>query len=148
MISFLVKGKAPIVKWGSIPSGVLFKGEIPEGYKLAVSPPEGIVILDVDTHDGVDGFQSIPEWATKELNNTVNYPTKNNGRHYWLKYTGTTSLGNKSSGVGLDLRTHRGYVVYYPSVKYAPTAEEVLSGVQDTSPAMNEWLESLFGYKK
>lgn len=142
MRSFLVRNKTPIIKWGSIPNGIMFKGNIPDNFDLAIVPGPEYIILDVDKHDGKNGFDSIPQNILDELNLTFNYKTKNNGRHYWLKYTGNVNLPNKSSGKGIDLRTDKGYVVFYPRddiKKY-----EYL--IKETSLELNKWLEETFYY--
>ena len=145
MKSFLVKGKKPIIKWGSLPDNTFFKGQLPKGYSLAVSPwgYEGYVVVDVDKHGDVDGFKSIPVNLLTELCDTFNYATKNNGRHYWLKYTGDTYLANKSSKVGIDLRTNKGYAVWYSDLD----VQESIPLMKETSVQMNEWLELLFSFK-
>jgi len=145
MKSFLVRGKKPIIKWGMLPDGIFYEGAVPEGFSLAVCPSEGVVIIDVDRHGTVDGFDNIPSELEDELSSTLSYPTKNNGSHYWFHYTGEEALANKASKVGIDLRTHKGYVVWYPSEE---DVRDCMYGVKESSPEMNKWLESLFGYKK
>jgi hypothetical protein len=78
-----------------------------------------------------------------ELDKTFNYPTKNNGKHYWLMYSGNRPLGNKTSGKGIDLRTNKGYVVYYPKDDFRNN----IHLINKTSENMNLWLEKLFSYK-
>jgi len=140
MKSFLVKNKKPIIKWGLLPDNIFFEGDVPDGYSLAVCPSKGFIIIDVDTHKDINGFDNIPRKLQSELNNTLNYPTKNNGRHYWFKYTGNVNLMNKTSNLGIDLRTHRGYVVWYPDID----VRNCMKDVQSTTNVMNEWLESIF----
>lgn len=142
MKSFLLKGKMPIIKWGNLPDNTFFEGKLPEGYSLAICPSKGYVVVDVDVHDDVDGFTHIPMLIQEELQNTLSYKTKNHGRHYWLKYSGNKPLGNKTSGLGIDLRTDRGYVVWY----HEEDIRDILSQVNNTSLKMNEWLEKLFSY--
>lgn len=142
MRSFLLKGKSPIVKWGMIPDNVMFKGNIPEGYNLAICPSEGYIVLDVDRHGNIDGFDNVPSYLIRELVNTFNYVTKNNGKHFWMKYSGDKPLANKASGFGIDLRTNKGYVVYYPRDDFMSHVRRINS----TSVRMNEWLEKLFSY--
>ena len=63
MKSFLVNNnKTPVLKWGSLQDNTFFEGEVPDGYKLAISPSEGIIILDVDVDldKGKNGFYNIP----------------------------------------------------------------------------------------
>jgi len=143
MKSFLVRGKRPIIKWGMLPDGIFYEGEVPEGFKLAVCPTKGFVIVDVDKHGDKNGFKNLPNEIKKELKKSLTYQTKNGGRHYWIKYTGKEYLGNKASSLGIDLRTHKGYVVWYPKRDVRDSIKEV----KDSSPELNIWLESIFGYK-
>jgi hypothetical protein len=142
MRSFLLKAKKPICKWGSLPPNTFFEGEIPEGYSLAVSPSENYIVIDVDRHGDIDGVNNIPDNLMYELLKTLHYPTKNNGYHYWFKYTGNKELANKTSGLGIDLRTNKGYVVYYPK----NDIRDQLHLIKPTSTHMNKWLEKLFSY--
>lgn len=144
MRSFLVKGKKPIVKWGSIPKGIMYKGAIPEGYGLAISPDDNYIIIDVDRHGDKDGFDNIPGFILEELSKTLFYPTKNNGAHYWLEYTGDKILPNKTSNLGIDLRTNKGYVVWYPDYKL----EDCLDKISKSSDNLNKWIEEIFNYVK
>lgn len=155
MRSFLLKDNAPIVKWGLIPDNTLYEGTIPEGYDLAVNPHKPYIIIDVDRHKK-DGFLNIPEHLKNELDATLNYPTKNNGRHYWFYYTGDKFLINKASNLGIDLRTgnesysekewtNGGYVKWHP--RNTMRIEDVLWQAQQSSPELNKWLEELFGSK-
>lgn len=127
-----------------IPHGTFFEGGVPDGFKLAVTPSEGYVIIDIDMHGDTNGFESIPKHLSKELSNTLNYHTKNDGMHCWFKYTGDSILANKTSNLGIDLRTHKGYVIYYPD----NDIREQMHLVKDSSKELNTWLESLFGFKK
>ncbi len=144
MKSFLLKDKTPIIKWGSLPDGVLFQGKVPEGYQLAVCPSVNYIIIDIDNHGKISGFDNIPEDIFNELLITYNYKTKNNGMHCWLKYTGNKVLANKTSGLGIDLRTNKGYAVWYPEEKL----EDCIPYMKNTSLVMNKWLEKLFSYKE
>lgn len=125
-----------------LPDGILFKGKIPEGYSLAVSPSKKYVIIDVDDHGTVCGFNNIPVKLKQELKSTFNYNTKNKGKHYWVEYTGNKNLANKASKFGIDLRTNKGYVVWYPEADIL----ESMSKVKKSSDQLNKWLESLFSY--
>lgn len=142
MKTFLLKGKRPIIKWGMLPDETYFKGNVPEGYSLAVTPSEGYVVIDVDKHGDKDGFDNIPDNILNELTTTLNYVTKNDGMHFWVKYSGDKPLGNKTSGLGIDLRTHKGYVVWYPKVD----VRDCLDKVKSTSKELNKWLEKNFSY--
>ena len=142
MRSFLVRGKKPIIKWGMLPENTLFQGNIPEGFDLAISPSGNYIVVDVDINDKKDGFSKIPINILQELQSTLNYNTKNLGKHFWLKYTGSKKLANKTSGLGIDLRTNKGYVVWYNKEKL----EDCLHLINNTSEELNTWLESLFYY--
>lgn len=140
--SFLVRGKKPIIKWGMLPDNTFFEGETPEGFSLAVTPSEGYVIIDVDRHGDIDGFDNIPDNLKYELSQTLHYTTKNNGMHYWIKYSGNDVLANKSSNLGIDLRTHKGYVVWYPK----SDVRDMIKDINNSSDNLNKWLEKLFGF--
>lgn len=140
MKSFLLKDKKPIVKWNMVPNETYFEGTVPEGYGLAICPHNPYIILDVDKHGDINGFDNIPVDIREELTYTLSYKTKNNGEHYWLKYTGNEELMNKTSGLGIDLRTHKGYVKWYLDADI----RKYIDFIEPTSRRMNEWLESLF----
>jgi len=149
MKSFLLKGKKPIISWGMLPDNIFYEGAIPKKYNLAVCPSYGTVVIDVDRHGKIDGFDNIPRNLYKELLKTYSYPTKNDGRHYWIKYTGTKLLKNKASNLGIDLRigakgtNNGGYVVYYP----AENGEDIRHKIKLINPSskeLNSWLEKLF----
>ena len=53
-------------------------------------------------------------------------------------------LANKASNQGIDLRTHKGYVVWYPEGDIRDSIKEI----KESSPELNTWLEELFGFKK
>ena len=146
MKSFLLKGKRPIIRWGLLPNETYFEGKVPEGYNLAVSPwgDEGYVVLDVDRHGDIDGFGNLPSNLKKELSKTYHYKTKNDGMHFWFKYTGNKPLGNKSSSIGIDLRTNKGYVVWYPEEDIRDVVKSNV--INNTSEKLNKWLEELFSY--
>lgn len=142
MKSFLLKDKKPTVKWSLVSDEVYFEGEVPEGFSLAICPNAPYIILDVDKHGNLNGFDSIPPELCEELSKTLYYATKNNGAHYWFKYTGNKVLANKSSGIGLDLRTHKGYVRWY----LPGDIRTFKHLVKESSENLNKWLESLFSY--
>lgn len=145
MREFLVIDKKPIIKWQQIPPNTYFRGNIPEGYKLAVSPGDGYIVIDVDRHEDKDGFKNIPNHILLELEKTLNYITKNNGMHFWFKYTGDVTLGNKTSGLGIDLRVaNKGYVVWYKEDK---RISECIDEINETSEELNKWLILLFKTK-
>lgn len=145
MKSFLLKGKRPIIRWSMLPDETYFEGKLPEGYSLAVMPSKGYIVIDVDRHGHKDGFEAIPSHLKYELSQTFHYTTKNNGHHYWFKYSGNDYLGNKSSGKGIDLRVGcKGYVVWYPKEDVRDVINS--EAVKETSEEMNKWLKELFSY--
>lgn len=147
MKSFLCKkgSKKPFIKWGMLPDNIFYEGIVPEGYDLAISlwGNKDYVVVDVDRHGKKDGFDHIPQHLKEELSNTLHYPTKNNGMHFWFKYTGDVKLANKASNQGIDLRTNRGYVIWYPK----GDIRDNIQYINDTSIELNKWLKVLFGYK-
>lgn len=142
MRSFLVRNKQPIIKWSLLPDGIMFKGEIPDNWDLAIVPGPEYIILDVDKHNGKNGFDHIPSDIYNELEKSFNYVTKNGGRHYWLKYTGDVKLPNKTSKIFCDLRNKDGYVVFYPRDDIKNHEHKI----QKTSSNLNKWLEETFYY--
>jgi len=142
MRSFLLKSKRPVAKWKKLPDGVFYKGKVPEGYNLGISPTPGYIIIDIDRHsEEKNGFDNIPPELLPELLNTLHYNTKNNGMHCWFKYTGDIKLANKTSNQGIDLRTDKGYVVWWND----KPLEECLIDIKKSSDQLNEWLIKLFG---
>jgi len=145
MKSFLLKEKKPLIKWAMLPHGVYFefKGKLPSSYSLAVCPSAHHIVVDVDRHGKIDGFDNVPLHILEELQKSLNYPTKNNGRHFWLESTSKKELANKASGLGIDLRVgNKGYVVWYPE----EDPRDCMELVKKSSVQMNDWLESLFSY--
>lgn len=144
MRSFLVKDKKPLWKWRDIPEGVTYCGQLPEGYDLAISPGPGIIVVDIDMHGKVDGYDTIPNEIMVELSQTLFYKTRGNGTHCWFRYTGNEILPNKTSNLGIDIRVEsKGYVVWYHNREI----ESCLDEINFTSKLMNEWIESIFKAK-
>ena len=144
MKSFLINNKSgkPIVAWGSIPQGIHFEGEIPSGYSKAISPSTGIVVLDVDCKNNKNGYENIPHLIRLEIEETFNYKTASgNGHHYWIKYTGSKTLINRATKLGLDIRiSDKGYVKYHHNIDI----RQCTSLIKEASPKLNKFLEKLF----
>lgn len=149
MKSFLLnKDNKPTVSWSQIPPNTFFEGPVPEGYFLAVCPSENIVILDVDVRKNGSGFNHIPLLILNELEKTFHYSTKSGGSHYFIAYSGNKPLMNKTSKFFLDLRIGKnestgnngGYVRY----QYHTDIRECLHLIKESSPELNNFLESLF----
>jgi len=152
MKTFLLRNNVPTIKWGQLKDNTFFEGEIPEEFDLAVHPSKNYIIVDVDRHGDKNGFSHLPEELEEELNNTFSYSTKNCGRHYWFKYTGSKTLLNKASGLGIDLRvssskrSNGGYVKWHPREMFSPKRAE--KEAKETSKEMNDWIESLFSLQE
>lgn len=149
MKSFLIDGNGKIqVRWGLIPDGIHYEGEIPPGFYKAVCPSGKYIVLDVDNKSQEkNGFNYIKPEILRELEYTFSYKTKSgSGRHYWLLYSGYKILMNTSTKFHLDLRVGAkdkncgGFVRYHHSVDI----RECIHLIKETSQQMNEWLESLF----
>ena len=143
MKSFLCRGKRPIIRWSLLPDNTFFEGKLPEGYSLAVMPSHDYIVVDVDRHGSIDGFEKIPHNVNYHLTQTLHYKTKNNGMHFWLRYTGDKPLANKGNGEGIDLRVgFKGYVIWYPDIDI----RDNLHRINETNDTLNKWLERQFSY--
>jgi hypothetical protein len=146
MKSFLLKNNKPIVKWGMIPDNVFYEGIIPEGYALAVAPSNNVVVLDVDLKKDKNGYSHIPMLIMEELINTFHYKTKSGGAHFWINYTGSKTLINRATSLGLDLRVgarkgnNGGYVKWHDTTDIRECEHLILN----SSEKLNDWLETLF----
>ncbi len=144
MKSFLCKNKKPICRWTYLKDNTFWKGSISDDYSIGVCPGKGYIVVDVDRHGDKNGFNVLKTLSSKlqdELTNTFHYPTKNNGEHFWFKYTGTKNLLNKASNVGIDLRVeNKGYVIWYSDL----SIKEAIPLIKESSVEMNKWIESLF----
>lgn len=119
---FPVNGKIPVIKgWQNLASCneaelvELFKNPH-TGLAVATGKASGITVLDVDTKNGVNGFETLKN-AGIDLPITVVSLTPTGGKHYFFKYTAKlnnmVSILGKSSG--LDIRNDGGYVILPPS---------------------------------
>lgn len=151
MKSFLLKDNKPIVKWSMVPNNTFFEGELPgKDYNLAVCPTdEKMVIVDIDCKEGKgNGYDNIPSNIFKELIQSYNYKTKSGGMHVFLRYTGDKVLLNTTSKLSIDLRIGKnkitgnngGYVRWNGGVD----PRTITHLINETSPDLNLWLESLF----
>lgn len=148
MKTFLINNKdgKPVIKWGDLPNNTFFEGNVPEGYSLAISPSENIVILDVDLKNGKNGYSHIPKNIMKDLNNTFHYKTKSGGAHYYIKYTGHKPLINRATQYGLDLRIGAkkdncgGYVKYH----HHQDIRKCLNLIKESGEDLNQFLQKYF----
>lgn len=84
------------------------------GANIGVRPPVGWVVLDIDPRNGgADTWQQINHGHT--LPATIVTCTGSGGWHWWfrLPYAGDI---RGSAGDGVDVKTHRGYLVMPPSI--------------------------------
>jgi hypothetical protein len=98
---------AQIIKWW----GIRYRGA-----NIGVRVPAGLVVLDVDPrHHGDKTLeQLVAQNRPLPATLTVHSGRGDGGRHlYWLRPPG--KLSAKRLGVGLDVKTDRGYVVVPPS---------------------------------
>jgi hypothetical protein len=148
MKTFLLKNNIPTIQWSLLKDNTFYNGVIPKKFDLAVCPSKEYIIVDVDRHGDKNGFEHIPREILFELDKTFKYKTKNNGVHFWLRYTGSKQLLNKASGLGIDLRisaseeSNGGYVKWHPRNTINPINAEIYA--LDTSSVLNKWIELLF----
>jgi hypothetical protein len=95
----------------------------PRGVNIAVAtgPASGLVVLDVDVLDGVDGTQRMLDLVGEGLvvPQTATQLTGSGGRQYFLRYPDvTTPLGNTAGrlGRGIDTRGVGGLAILPPSL--------------------------------
>lgn len=84
------------------------------GANIGVRPPAGWVVLDIDPRNGgADTWEQINHGHT--LPQTIVTLTGSGGWHWWfrLPYAGDI---RGSAGDGIDVKTHRGYLVMPPSI--------------------------------
>lgn len=141
----MLKDGKPIIKWGNLSQGTMFNGTLPEGFDLAISPSEGIVVIDFDVKNNKNAFDHVSDDILEELSKTLNYKTTSgNGRHFWIKYLGNKELLNRATKYGIDLRvSDKGYVKYNGD----KDIRECIHLIKESSKEMNLWLEELFSNK-
>jgi predicted P-loop ATPase len=109
-------GKHPSVKWGkhSLTAGTQLP--IPEGYGtgLATGERSGVVVVDIDMKNGVNGLANL--LALGEIPSTLTVHTPTGGAHLYFSYPGF-KVSNSVSSVtnGVDIRGDGGFVVIPPS---------------------------------
>ena len=118
-------GKAPLVA-GAFDgeSEELIKKWIEEGGNVGTltGSKSGIAVIDIDTHNGVDGLGNLKEFLDTydiTLPKTKVVRTPSGGLHYYFKldekYNETQFIQNHSQLEGVDFQVHGRYVVAPPS---------------------------------
>lgn len=129
---FPVKGKKPLVKgWPeratTDPERVrsMWAKDLDAGVGIATG--EGLVVIDLDVKNGVDGVQRFTDWA--EDNGVEWSPTtstRSGGKHVYFRASG--DFGERTGVLpGVDVRATRGLVVAYgdvPDLEALPTLPE------------------------
>lgn len=80
-------------------------------------PSHGVVVIDLDDHNGANGLESLKQWETGngKLPETVTALTGSGGRHLLYKcHSGVQPSVNKALGV--DIRGNGSYIVAPPSI--------------------------------
>lgn len=126
-------GKHPLIRWEEAQKRQLTRDEIEiywDTWPLAnigviTGPESGIVCLDVDVKDGVDGNQTIRDHADagRILPETFT-DARGDGKHsfFWYPKNAPAELRNIQDGKlgpGLDLRAAGGQVIIAPSMHYS-----------------------------
>lgn len=81
------------------------------------APSHGLVVIDLDTHNGSDGISTLKEWEVEhgKLPETVTAITGSGGRH--LLYRCDREIRNSTNGeLGVDIRGDGGFIVAPPSI--------------------------------
>lgn len=142
-------GKAPLVAGAfNGEDNSLIKQWIEEGGNVGVltGSANGIAVIDIDNHNGVDGLGNLKEFLDTydiELPKTMVVKTPSGGYHYYFKldekYNNTQFIQNHKQLEGVDFQTHGRYVVAPPSKidgnEYEPVRILKLAELPD------KWLE-------
>lgn len=121
---FPVRGdKRPLVKWKAgatvDPSQfVEWWGRWPVAMiGVPTGKPSGIVVLDVDVKNGVNGFETLKCHGWVIPADAIEIKTPSGGSHFYFSLSETNDLRNSAGklGPGLDVRGTGGYIVVPPS---------------------------------
>nr|WP_232523726.1 bifunctional DNA primase/polymerase [Nocardioides sp. MAH-18] len=141
---FPVEGKEPRVRWGSAATRdaeqlLAWWRRWPDAGVAVDCGRSGVVVVDLDVKDGVDGVTAWKELADGRAPATFCAVTPSGGRHLYYRDS-ARSYRNSASQVapGVDVRGVGGYVVAPPSPGYAWHAEMPLS--VDDLPALPDGL--------
>jgi Bifunctional DNA primase/polymerase, N-terminal len=83
---------------------------------MPTGPKTGVVVLDLDTKNGKNGFESVPDW---EQLTSVRVRTQSGGAHCYFKDDGGVYCTTDKIALGVDTRGGGGYVILPPSPGYA-----------------------------
>lgn len=129
---FPVKGKKPLVKgWPeratTDPERVrsMWAKDLDAG--VGVATGEGLVVVDLDVKNGVNGIQNFTDWAQANgVDWTPTTSTRSGGKHVYFRASG--DFGERTGVLpGVDVRATRGLVVAYgdvPDFDALPTLPE------------------------
>lgn len=112
---------------------------------VAIVTGAGVVVVDVDAKNGVDGYATLKELEKQHgpLPSTDQVKTPSGGTHLYYKYPETHIIKNSVSklGAGIDIRAEGGYVVAPPSMLDSSLDPEgkIVSG-------RYEWLNTRAGF--
>jgi RecA-family ATPase len=97
-----------VAEWNKLYSHKIKLWMVPTGVQ------NGLLVLDVDVKDGVDGFKTIKE-RNYHLPQTMSQRTRSGGLHYIYRYPmDGRRYGNRTKfDTGLDVRGEGGYIAYY-----------------------------------
>ena len=142
-------GKAPLVAGAfNGESEELIQKWVQEGGNVGIltGSKSGIAVIDIDTHNGVDGLGNLKEFLEMydiTLPKTQVIKTPSGGLHYYFKldekYNDTQFIQNHPQLEGVDFQTHGRYVVAPPSQidgKYYGVVRDV-----EIAELPEKWLE-------
>lgn len=109
------------------------------GYNIGIYTGRDLLVVDVDTKDGRNGWQAIMalELEGKELPPTREHATKSGGRHFIYRVDKPVKQGANVLGEGVDVRSRGGYIVA-PGSKFK-TGEYTIADDAPIAPAP-QWL--------
>jgi predicted P-loop ATPase len=109
-------GKHPAVRWGRDHLGAGVQLPIPPGHGVGLATGErsGVVVIDLDMKNGVDGVASLA--LLGEVPETLAARTGSGGLHLYFEHPGFPIRNSAGVlGPGIDVRGDGGYVVLPPS---------------------------------
>lgn len=84
---------------------------------MPTGEPSGIVVLDIDRKDGIDGLENLRAAGVDPYKlSPVIAITPSGGMHVFMKYTGPLKNSASLLAAGVDVRGDGGYIVLPPSL--------------------------------